>query len=76
MFNVVLYYWLRNFSNLIGCKRAVFQPNLKYLHVKNYSCHGNERNGFVLLLKQWRIAFPNLTTVKYIKAARDILGQF
>ena len=50
MFNVVLYYWLRNFSNLIGCKRAVFQPNLKYLHVKNYSCHGNERNGFVLLL--------------------------
>ena len=45
-------------------RREVFQPNL-IPTCKNYSCRGNRRDGFVLLLKQWRIAFLELTTVKY-----------
>ena len=31
---VVLYYYMRNFCNLIGLEQWYFQLNLKYLHVK------------------------------------------
>ena len=59
MFNVVLYYWLRNFSNLIGCiKRAVFQPNLKYLHAKKLQLPWQRKERLCLVVETMADSFP------------------